>query len=427
MKLLSKYNRVNIAATILVLLAGGLCYYFILRFVLIHQLDKDLKVEEQEVKDYVKLNNQLPNAANYKDQKVVFESTELPVIKRKITSINLYDSAEDEDKQGRQLVFLIQSAGKNYKVAITKSQQETEDLIQLIVILTLSIVVSLLIVLFIINRFVLNKLWLPFNNTLQQLQQFNLSNTTAIQLKDSSINEFKELNAAVKTMSNSVQKDYAALKSFTENASHEIQTPLAVINSKLELLMQAENFSEQQMQYIQHIQEEISRLSKLNQSLLLLTKIDNQQFKDTEEIDIRTIVTKHLNNYEELISAKEIVLSKNISEGSVVVMNKVMAEILVSNLITNAIKHNIKNGTIEIDTGKDQLTVKNTGPALSTNPNELFERFKKDKVNSESLGLGLSIVKKICEQYHFKVDYSYANGMHTVSVSFLRASNSDYN
>jgi len=418
MKLLARYNRVNIAATILVLLVGGLCYYFILRFVLIHQLDKDLKVEEQEVKDYVQRNNSLPNAANYKDQKVVFEPDESVLIKRKIFSVNLYDTAEDEQQQGRQLIFTINSAGKNYKVTITKSQQETEDLVKLIVMLTLAIVVLLLMVLFIINRFVLNKLWLPFNNTLQQLKQFNLSNKTAINLKDTNINEFIELNAAVTAMSNSVLKDYDALKSFTENASHEIQTPLAVIKSKLELLMQAENFSETQMHYIQNIQEEISRLSKLNQSLLLLTKIDNQQFKDTEKVDIANIITKHLNNYEELISAKEIALTKNISEGNFVVMNKVMAEILVSNLITNAIKHNVERGSITIELNKDQLTVSNSGPVLATNPKELFERFKKDKVNSESLGLGLSIVKKICEQYHFKVDYNYTNGLHTVSLSF---------
>ena len=182
--------------------------------------------------------------------------------------------------------------------------------------------------------------------------------------------------------------------------------------------MQAENFSETQMHYIQNIQEEISRLSKLNQSLLLLTKIDNQQFKDTEKVDIANIITKHLNNYEELITAKEIALTKNISEGNFVVMNKVMAEILVSNLITNAIKHNVERGSITIELNKDQLTVSNSGPVLATNPKELFERFKKDKVNSESLGLGLSIVKKICEQYHFKVDYNYTNGLHTVSLSF---------
>lgn len=417
MKLLTRYNRVNIAATVLVLLMGGLCYYFILRYVLIHQLDKDLKVEEQEVKDFVHLNNRLPNAANYKDQEVVYEPA-VTDIKRKIFSVNLYDKEDREDKQGRRLIFTIQNEGKNYMVSITKSQQETEDLIQLIVILTLAIVVLLLVVLFIINRFVLNKLWLPFNNTLQQLKQFNLSNTAAIKPIDTSINEFKELNVAVTAMSNSVLKDYSALKSFTENASHEIQTPLAVINTKLELLMQAENFSETQMQYIQQIQEEVSRLSKLNQSLLLLTKIDNQQFKDSEKIDISEIINKHLSNYEELINAKGITLTKNIKGECILFMNKTMAEMLVSNLITNAIKHNIEKGSIDINLNTNQLTVANTGSVLNTSPNELFERFKKDKVNSESLGLGLSIVKKIVDQYHFKVDYQYTNELHIIRIQF---------
>ncbi len=420
MKLLSKYNRVNIAATILVLLVGGLCYYFILRFVLIHQLDKDLKIEEQEVKDYVQRNNNLPNAANYKDQKVVFEQITSNDIKRKIYSVNLYDSAEDEQRQGRQLIFSISSAGNNYKVTITKSQQETEDLIQLIVMLTLAIVVLLLVVLFIINRFVLNKLWLPFNNTLQQLKQFNLSNKTAIHLNQSNINEFKELNDAVTAMSNSVLKDYSALKSFTENASHEIQTPLAVVKSKLELLMQAENFSETQMQYIQQIQEAVSRLSKLNQSLLLLTKIDNQQFAGTAPVNVAAVVNKHLANFEELLTAKQIVLTKNIEPGIVVTMNEILADVLVSNLITNAIKHNVDKGSITITLSNNQLVVSNTGAPLSTAPGKLFERFTKDKVNSESLGLGLSIVKKICEQYEFTAAYGYSNKLHTVTISFYK-------
>jgi len=418
MKLFAKYNRINIAATILVLFAGGCCYYFILRFVLIHQLDKDLKIEEQEIKDHVKENNSLPNAANYKDQKIAYEPSTRVLDKRAIKSISIYDSAEDETTPGRQLVFSINSAGKNYLVTITKSQQETEDLVQLIVLLTLAIVALLLLVLLIINRFVLNKLWLPFNDTLGKLKQFNLSNKKAIQLEPSNINEFKELNIAVMEMSKAVLKDYEALKSFTENASHEIQTPLAVINSKLELLMQSENFSEQQVQYIQHIQAETSRLSKLNQSLLLLTKIDNQQFKHTEQVDIGKIATKQLNNYEELVAAKGITLTKDIAGNCIVSMNEIMAEVLVANLITNAIKHNTSNGTISVTVNDKKLTVSNTGPALEGDPATMFERFKKDKVNSDSLGLGLSIVKKITEQYNFTIRYSYMDKIHTVSIDF---------
>lgn len=418
MKLLAKYNRVNIIATIIVFLVGSICYYFILSFVLINQLDRDLKIEEQEIKDYVQLNGSLPKEINYKDQKVIFEPSGTTVINRNIGSVDFYNDAEKEHEYSRQLIFSINVSGKNYKVSISKSQQETEDLIKLIVLITLAIVVLLLLVLFIINRFVLNKLWHPFNNTLAELKQFNVSNTKPISLNDSNINEFKELNDAVTIMSNRVIKDYEALKNFTENASHEIQTPLAIVNSKLELLMQSENFTELQMQYIQNIQEETRRLSRLNQSLLLLTKIDNQQFPETGPVNIKRIISKHLSNYEELIAAKKITLTRNLSDDIIVPMNETMADILISNVITNAIKHNTEMGAINISLNGTELKISNTGAPLATDSLSMFERFKKDKPESDSLGLGLSIVKKICDRYNFKVDYEYSNQLHTITIKF---------
>ena len=213
-------------------------------------------------------------------------------------------------------------------------------------------------------------------------------------------------------------KDYEALKNFTENASHEIQTPLAVVHSKLELLMQSDNFTELQMKDIETINSEVSRLSKLNHSLLLLTKIDNLQFQETGTTAIGKIILKHLDNYEELITAKQITLTKNIDTAFEVLMNETMAEVLISNLITNAIKHNMEHGFINISLHEKQLTIENTGTSLQCKPEELFERFKKDEPQSESLGLGLSIVKKIGEQYNLKVMYSCIDRLHTLTVQF---------
>ncbi|MBK8713019.1 MAG: HAMP domain-containing histidine kinase [Niastella sp.] len=417
MKLLAKYNRVNILATSIVFMIGGVCYYFILHLVLIKQLDKDLRVEEQEIIDYVMVHNSLPDSADYNDQQVAFEQV-AEAAKRKFGSFDILKKKDDEYITIRRLMFPVNISGVNYKVSVSKSQQETEDLIQLIVSITLAMVILLLMVLFIINRFVLNKLWLPFNNTLKQLRQFNLQSKKNLELNDSGINEFKELNKAVKVMSSQVLKDYESLKSFTENASHEIQTPLAVINSKLELLMQSENFTEQQMNGVETIYDEIRRLSRLNQSLLLLTKIDNHQFRETEEVDLARIIVKQLNNYEELIAAKQITLTQNISETPPVLMNETLAGVLITNLITNAIKHNIDHGSIEVVLKENRLSVSNSGSELSCRPEELFERFKKDTHQTESLGLGLSIVKKICEQYNFKVSYSFINGIHTLSILF---------
>ncbi|MEP7107037.1 MAG: HAMP domain-containing sensor histidine kinase [Ferruginibacter sp.] len=420
MKLLTKYNRVNILATIIALLVSGICYYFFIRYELINQLDKDLKIEELEIIDYVRLNKSLPNASSYKDQKISFESLNGKPLKRNFSSKDVFSKEENERVAVREIVFPIVVTDKDYKVIISKSQQETNDLIQLILLITSSIVIALLLVLFIINRFLLNKLWRPFNTTLQQLKQFNLTGKKELQLEWTGINEFADLNNAVSMMSSRVSKDYEALKSFTENASHEIQTPLAIIQSKSELLMQSDGLQEEQVAHIQSIHDACIRLSKLNQSLILLTKIDNHQFRETGTIKPDILIHRQLNNYDELIAIKQIQITTTIDDNCKVAMNETMAEILISNLITNAIKHNIEKGKIEIILTKQQLVIRNTGTDLRTKPAELFERFRKDNQASTSLGLGLSIVQKICEQNSFSVDYSFSGSMHIVSIQFYQ-------
>lgn len=419
MKLLSKYNSVNLVATIIVLLLSAVFYYFFIEAALIHQLDKSLVGEERELTDYAKENNQLPEPSNSKDEKELYTLTAEKVINRKFSTVDLFNHKHDETISYRQLEFPVNAAGKLYKVDVLKSQEETEDLVQLILQITLAIVLLLLISLFLINRFILGNLWKPFNSTLQQIKQFNLSGKDEVHLELTNINEFTELNNAVSLMTKRVSQDYDEIKNFTENASHEIQTPLAIIKSKLELLSQSENLNEEQMNFIQSISETTNRLSKLNQSLILLTKIDNKQFRETEEVDISELALHHLNNYEELLHAKNITVIKNIEPNLKLVMNENLAEILIINLVTNAIKHNINNGSIQIKISRNTFSVTNTGMELESEPSELFERFKKDKVNSDSLGLGLSIVKKICERYGYEITYHYSGLLHTTTINFL--------
>ena len=419
MKLLSKYNRVNLVATIIVLLLSSVFYYFFIETALIHQLDKNLVVEEKEITDYVKENNRLPEPYNYKDEQEFYALTTDKKIKRKFSTIDQYNKDHDEYISYRRLEFPITVAGKQYKADIRKLLGETEDLVQLILKITLEMVLLLLVTLFLINRFVLSKLWKPFNVTLQQIKQFNLSGKDEMNLELSNIEEFTELNSAVSIMTRKAVQDYDEIKNFTENASHEIQTPLAIITSQLELLSQAENLQEEQMNIIQSISKTTSRLSKLNRSLILLTKIDNKQFRETEEVNISDLMLHHLNNYEELLYAKQIVVTNNIEPDVKLVMNETLAEILIINLLTNAIKHNIDNGSIQITLNKKSFSVVNTGIELESEPSELFERFKKDKVNSDSLGLGLSIVKKICERYGYKISYDNFKLLHTTTINFL--------
>ena len=417
MRLLSKYNRANVAATVVVLLVSAVFYYFFIEAALVHQLDKNLIVEEKEITDYINENNQLPDPVVSKDEQELYIPTDDKIM-RKFSSVEVYNKEHDNDILYRQLEFPVTVAGKIYKVEVRKSKEETEDLVQLILKITFAMVILLLLILFLINRFVLNKLWKPFTSTLEQIKKFNLPGKDKVQLEQTEINEFAELNSVVHIMTQKATHDYEEIKSFTENASHEIQTPLAIIRSKIELLSQSESLKEEDMNTIQVISDTASRLSKLNQSLLLLTKIDNRQFKETEEVNISELIFYFLDNYEELLHTKQITVVKNIEAEVKLVMNETLAEILITNLLTNAIKHNIEKGTIEVILDKKHLSISNTGAGLSMEPSVFFERFKKESSSNDSLGLGLSIVKKICDSYGFAITYDYSNFLHKIDISF---------
>ena len=418
MKLLAKYNRVNIPITIGILLISSVAYYFILHYVLVHQLDKDLTIEQQEIFHDIGETGNLPETSDYRDQQIIFAPAREVNFTRKFSTEDSFDKNEGESETFRRLDFPVTVKDHLYLATVRKSQQETEDLIRLILAITFSVIAFLLILLFIANRVLLGKLWRPFNNTLEQLKNFNVSSNNKMTFHATDIDEFAQLNQTAVSMTEKVKSDYESLKSFTENASHEIQTPLAIIKTKIELLSQSENLDETQMNALQSLNDAATRLSKLNQSLLLLTKIENSQFVQTESLNLSSVLLRYVENLDELAKAKNISIAQNISPDLYVKMNDSLADILISNLIINAIRHNHADGKIEINLDAKALTVSNTGAVPSKPTSTFFERFRKGSSSGDSLGLGLSIVKKICDRYGFPVSYNYDDGMHMVKIDF---------
>jgi len=418
MKLIAKYNRVILPIIVAVLLISSVGYYFILHRILIYQLDKDLRIEQREIIQHIKETGQLPETSDYKDQQIAFYPTTKDELKDKYATEDIYNRKEDKTESFRRIDFLITQGGRNFIATVKKSQQETEDLIRLILTITLFIIIVLLLILFVSNRFLLGKLWKPFHDTLEQVNQFNFSSKNRISLQQTDIDEFKELNETVLYMTQKVTKDYQTLKGFTENASHEIQTPLAIIKNKIELLSQSDNLAENDINVLQSVNEAAARLSRLNQSLLLLAKIENLQFADLGTIDFSFMLNSYLSNYEELAQTKRLTISKKITDNVEVEMNQSLAEILMSNIISNAIKHNLDGGNINVELQKDFFRVSNTGPELYTEPKELFARFKKDSTSRDSLGLGLSIVKTITDIHGFAITYHYHDKQHIVEIFF---------
>jgi signal transduction histidine kinase len=413
MKLLSKYSRVHIITACTILLISSFAYYFIIRTILLKQIDKDLKVEEQEILDYVVANKILPHASDYKHQQIRFQKIKSSVAFRSTVNTMEYDAKLKEYEPYRRLSFPVRINNETYEASVYKSQVETEDLLQLIMLITAVLFIVLLSLIFIINRFVLGKLWQPFFNTLLQLKRFDLQSMQPLILTKSSIEEFEELNRSVTQMTDKVRKEFEILKTFTDNASHEMQTPLAIIRSKLDLLIQSS--FETQVEQLQAIYNATGRLTKLNQTLLLLAKIDNNQYQKPEVVSLKTLLESKFQQFDELIKGKHLTLKYDLQEVCISI-NKDLVELLLNNLLSNAIKHNYQRGSIECILTAEKFLIANPGPALSFDSANIFDRFKKGS-NSDGSGLGLAVVKQICDASNLPVSYFLLNDKHVFQIS----------
>jgi signal transduction histidine kinase len=414
MKLQVQYNRISVISSVIVLLVAGFGYYFLLHYVLKKQLDETLKVEQVEILDFVQENHSLPPATKYKDQKIDFAKAGNNFPQR-FTTLTLYDTTEKENELSRQLIFPVQVNGQYYAATVTKSQEATEEMIGLILLITLGLIILLIVLLFFANRFLVKRLWKPFRTTLSSIKNFDLDSPHALPIEKSSITEFNELNENISMMTQKAVKDYLSLKDFTDHASHEMQTPLAVVNSKLDILIQDPTLSEKNLQHLQSIYNAIDKMSKLSQSLLMLTKIDNKQFYRSQEIDLQSIVKNKLQEFDEWINERSLVIENEVNSLQIT-MNPQLADTLISNLVINAIRHSEQKSYVLLKSEKNSFSISNPGKA-TLDKYRIFDRFWKSD-HSSGTGLGLAIVKRICDQYNFLLNYEFKNGNHFFNIVF---------
>jgi signal transduction histidine kinase len=417
MKLLAKTSLIYLLTTLLVFIIGGVIFYYNLRKIVDQETTERLFTEKSQVEDFVKAHDTIPGNSFTSGDFLEFTLTDKPVTQA-VNDTILFSKEEGENLPFRQLTFPVVAKGKNYCVLVSKNLFEKDDLVEAILYSFISIILVLLVITLIVNRIAAGKLLKPFFHTVGQLNNFKLDNKSLIDFSPTSTKEFRALNTALEKMMEKISSDYKNLKAFTENASHELQTPLSVIMTTTELLLQDKNFGEKEMDSIQRIHQTARKLSKLNQTLLLLAKIENRQFEVTEKVDFGELLHSKMELYAELIAHKEITVKKEIEENTSIRIHPVLAEILISNLLTNAIRHSPKNGTMTVKLNAEKLLICNSGDPIQSAPDKLFERFYKENTSSESTGLGLALVKQIAETNGMTVNYSYTGNLHCFEVDF---------
>jgi signal transduction histidine kinase len=415
MKLLTRYNQSTITITIAIMMVAGVAFYFAISAVLSSQVDKALEVEEHEVRDYVLLNGSLPHVFSTNHQAILFTPANSKVERRFIDTV--YRDLKDEELEpARALYTCVKVGQKQYRVIVVQSKVENEDLVKVIFLITLGLIVALLAALFFLNRIILSNIWKPFYRILGQLKAFNLSENQSIKITASNIDEFSELNNAVIMMAERVKGDYQVLKAFTENASHELMTPISVINSKLDTFLQTGEFSNNQSKLLNDMYSAVNKLTRLNKSMLLLAKIENGLIVDKQNLNLKTIVEETLIQFEDVIIGREITVESFLDDKPIQA-SLLLIEVLTGNLINNALRHNKRAGFISIELNHLKLQVSNSSNADKLNTDNMFRRFQKSAA-SEGTGLGLTISKQICDMYGFNFEYMHLNQVHHFIITF---------
>lgn len=297
-----------------------------------------------------------------------------------------------------------------------KSKLPSEQLVQQIILSITFIAVFFLLGIFLLNKFAFRRIWRDFYNTIRELKNYG-PNQKALRLPGSRINEFRTLNGEIEKMTRRVSDMYDNLNNFTSHTTHEIQTPLAVIRLKSELLMQTSNLDEEQLRLIESIGDNSRHLSQLNRSLALLFKIDHQHYPSTGTFYPAMGIMRQLDNLNELIEIKGIRLKTSLPPDITVQMDSSLGDILVHNLVKNAIVHNLQGGNLDISLHSDRLIVVNDGPEPSHPTDYYFTEFIKGP-ESKGLGLGLSLVRRICNVSGWTVKYTYDSGKHKFEINW---------
>lgn len=311
------------------------------------------------------------------------------------------------------MIDIIEAVGQGQPMPALDLEQ---DILQGIMIQFGVIALVLAAALVLTVCFISRRLWKPFDGTLLQAERFRLEDGRLPGLPESDVEEFARLNRTLTALMRNSLSSYRTQKEFTENASHELQTPLAVFQSKLDLLLQQPDLTRRQAELIQDLYATSGRLSWLNRNLLLLARIDNRQYGQMETVDVGGLVEGLLPSLECLTGS--VVLRRDFRTQLTVCANRTLLESLVNNLVVNAVRHNRPDGEITIALTDRRFVVSNTSDEPALDSRLIFNRFYRPSEKTAGSGLGLAIVKAVCVYHGWEVGYRYDGEKHNFVVTF---------
>jgi signal transduction histidine kinase len=419
MKLLNRTIKHYALFSVLLVLCCTPFFYFTIQKLFVSEMDKVLvahKADFNQSMQYLKTDEEI-RLYHLMNKEFTLIPQYNALKKDTFFTENFYDSSEAETVPHRVYHTHVMLNGKSYTLEVKESLVSTRGLITAIMGVQAIMLLLLIAGLVLINRALSHNVWDPFYAILERLKKYQIDQNQALTLPHSSTAEFRDLSNAINQLVTRNHESYLNQKEFTENASHEMQTPLAISRAKLELLAQTKELTKEQADLVGDLLNAIDRLSRLTRNLLLLSKIENRQFLEITDVDLRTTISKCLETYSQQIKDKSLNVKSQIASDTVLSGNLTLLDVLIGNLISNAVRHGTMGGEIHIDCSNKMLVVANVGEPLAQS-HKIFQRFQRESRTTQGSGLGLSLVKKICDISGYQISYSYQDKKHSFKIVF---------
>ena len=406
MKLLNRSLLHLSLALFLVLGLWSVAFFFVLRNAVQDSIDEGLDDQEEVITYRIKSDSTL---LRVRDLGLYGFSIEPAAekVKKSYRDTALFIPSEDEVESVRLRNGTFKYEGHYYRIQIYTSTVEEDDLVEHIALALIALYVVVLLTIMLVNNVVLKRTWQPFHAMLDHLKTFRLGTARALPDVPTTVYEFNELKAAANSLVRHATDAYADQRAFTENAAHELQTPLAIAINKLELLVEHGGSEEERMLAVGEVIAVLERLTRLNRSLLLLARIDNRQFPDERKVSFAELSATVMEEFDDLAEHRGVQLDLATRGDLTISMDPALARTLVTNLLKNAIVHNRAGGTVSVVVEQDRVIVRNTGSAQALDAERIFLRFHKETTADGGSGLGLAIAKAIADLYNLQLTYRY--------------------
>ncbi len=418
MSLLNKITLIYLSVILVVLGIAGIIIYHQFQQLVVQETDYTLYHNLQIVKEGIRsgkpieaLNNervhitQLPNHGRTEEIRTYAD-----------TLIQHYYTQKLEPF--RKITALTPIGKSLYRIEITEIFIEEEDMKRVVADMLRKLFIALAGAIILFSFLFSRQLLKPFRQILSQMERFTVERDIPLHLPYTHTREFQQLSSFLKQMAQRARNEYRALKEFVENTSHELQTPVAIAQGKMELLLQDPELKPQQAELVASAKEALARLSRLSKGLSLLTKIENGEYQLQEKTNVAQVLQRLLPDFAELAKLKGQLFATHIEDSCLTQGNNTLLEILLANILKNAVQHNNPGGRVEVILKQCVLTVRNTGKKPELPPQVFFQRFAKGSNGRGNLGLGLAIAKKICDVSGYHIQYQYKQPWHEIQIRF---------